>query len=89
MAKVARELRGLKVDDVSKSENYMANPYLPYTRSELAVPIVIGSELLGVMDVQSTYIGHFTEEDITLKGVCPASPEPPASVNRLKPSSYR
>ena len=72
VARVARELNGLKVDDVSKSESYMANPYLPYTRSELAVPIVVGNELLGVLDVQATQVNHFTEEDITLKGILAA-----------------
>jgi GAF domain-containing protein/HAMP domain-containing protein len=42
------------------------NPDLPLTRSELALPMKVGGEILGALDVQSTEEGAFTEEDITV-----------------------
>ncbi len=40
------------------------NPDLPQTRSEMALPLIAGGELLGVLDVQSTEAGAFSEEDV-------------------------
>ncbi len=57
-------------NDVRKELNYFPNPLLPNTRSELAIPLIAGDELLGILDVQSTQINAFKEEDInTLQAV--------------------
>jgi serine phosphatase RsbU (regulator of sigma subunit) len=37
---------------------------LDETRSELAVPLIVGQQLLGVLDVQSDEVGAFDEEDL-------------------------
>ena len=37
---------------------------LPETRSEAALPIALGNQLLGVLDLQSAQINKFSEEDI-------------------------
>jgi diguanylate cyclase (GGDEF)-like protein/PAS domain S-box-containing protein len=58
---VARERRSLRVDDVRKDPRYV--PVHPEIRSELAVPILSGSELLGVLDVESVELGRFRKED--------------------------
>lgn len=42
---------------------YFNNPDLPDTRSELALPIRISDELIGVLDVQSTQPNAFHQED--------------------------
>lgn len=42
------------------------NPHLPLTRSELALPITIGSETIGAMSVQSVNPAAFDEDDITM-----------------------
>ncbi len=56
--------------DVTYEKTYMVNPLLPYTRSEIALPLVSGERLLGVLDVQSTDAGSFSEADIeTLQGM--------------------
>lgn len=40
------------------------NPLLPYTRSEIALPLVIGERILGALDVQSTRESAFGQEDV-------------------------
>jgi GAF domain-containing protein len=51
--------------DVGKDAIYFDNPDLPKTRSEMALPLVIGGQVLGALDVQSTEPQAFTEEDIS------------------------
>ena len=67
VAQVARERRGVIVNDVRTEPGFMANPLLPDTRAELAVPLVVGDRLLGVLDVQSSVVGQFSEEDISIQ----------------------
>jgi len=40
---------------------------LPDTQSELAIPMVIGDTLIGVLDVQSEQVDRFTDEDVQVK----------------------
>lgn len=40
------------------------NPLLPYTRSEIALPLIVGDRVLGALDVQSTREAAFRQEDI-------------------------
>jgi GAF domain-containing protein len=40
---------------------------LPDTRSELAVPMIVGGNVIGVFDVQSDQIGRFTDSDINIQ----------------------
>ena len=50
--------------DVGKDAVYFDNPDLPKTRSEMALPLVVGGQILGALDVQSTESQAFSEEDI-------------------------
>lgn len=52
--------------DVGADAIHFRNPDLPETRSELAMPLFAGGELLGVLDVQSTKAAAFSEEDIAV-----------------------
>ncbi|MHC1741216.1 MAG: GAF domain-containing protein [Anaerolineaceae bacterium] len=54
------------VGDVTQEANYFANPLLPDTRSELAIPMKIGERVLGALDVQSTVNDAFSQEDINI-----------------------
>ena len=51
--------------DVGQDAVFFDNPDLPDTRSEMAVPLRVGSTILGVLDVQSTERQAFTDEDVT------------------------
>jgi signal transduction histidine kinase/DNA-binding NarL/FixJ family response regulator len=41
------------------------NPYLPRTRSEMALPLLFKAQVLGALSVQSEELNAFAEEDIT------------------------
>ena len=49
--------------DVGADAVYFDNPDLPLTRSELALPLHVANETIGVLDVQSTEQNVFQEED--------------------------
>jgi GAF domain-containing protein/HAMP domain-containing protein len=52
--------------DVGKDAVFFDNPDLPETRSEIALPLKVGPEVIGVLDVQSTEPGAFSQDDIAL-----------------------
>lgn len=54
----------LVVNDTSKDATYFANPLLPDTRSEAAIPLKVGDRILGVLDVQSTHPYAFSEDNL-------------------------
>jgi len=49
--------------DVGEDANYFTNPELPSTHSEMALPLKAGNETIGALDIQSTEVGAFTDED--------------------------
>ena len=51
--------------DVAGEESRFKNPFLPNTRSEMALPLIVQSRALGALTVQSDQLNAFTEEDIT------------------------
>jgi GAF domain-containing protein len=67
IARAARERRGVIVSDATREANFMSDPRMPETRSELAVPLIAGGNLLGVFDIQSDQVGRFTEADISVQ----------------------
>lgn len=52
--------------DVGEDAVHFKNPFLPDTRSEMALPLKIGNRTIGALDVQSQYPSAFTAEDITI-----------------------
>jgi hypothetical protein len=50
--------------DVGKDAVFFDNPDLPQTRSEMALPLTVGGQILGALDVQSIREQAFGEEDI-------------------------
>lgn len=62
VAQAARDRTAVSVHDVRERPNFLANPLLPNTRSELAVALVARDTLLGVLDVQDDEVGRFDEQ---------------------------
>jgi GAF domain-containing protein/HAMP domain-containing protein len=50
--------RSIVIADTAASAFFRPNPLLPNTRSEVAVPLLVGDTLVGVLDVQSEKVGH-------------------------------
>ena len=55
--------------DVGADAVYFNNPDLPETRSEMALPLKIGQQTVGILDVQSKEVGAFKDEDIAVLSV--------------------
>lgn len=64
VARAARIRQGVIENDVRKTVDFLPNPLLPNTRSEMAIPMIVGEKLVGVLDLQSDKVGFFTEESL-------------------------
>lgn len=51
--RAALEKRSIVVPDTAASPTFKPNPLLPDTRSEMAVPLIVGERIVGVLDMQS------------------------------------
>jgi len=51
--------------DAVGEESRFKNPFLPDTRSEMALPLIVDSIPLGALTVQSNQLNAFSEDDIT------------------------
>jgi GAF domain-containing protein len=52
--------------DVGTDAVHFKNPFLPYTRSEMALPLKTEGKIIGALDVQSEKEAAFTLEDIKI-----------------------
>ncbi|MEW6286439.1 MAG: cache domain-containing protein [Chloroflexota bacterium] len=50
--------------DVGADAVFFNNPDLPETHSEMALPLFSGGKVIGALDVQSTEVNAFTDEDV-------------------------
>jgi GAF domain-containing protein len=50
--------------DVAEDPFHFKNPLLPDTRSELAIPLIVGNRLVGALDVQSRAPNAFSPGDV-------------------------
>lgn len=55
--------------DTGEDAVYFNNPDLPTTRSEMAIPLRVGENVIGILDVQSEQTGAFDEDDIELLSI--------------------
>jgi len=72
VARAARERKGVTVNDVTQAPDFLPNPLLPDTRSELAVPMIVGGNVIGVFDIQSEQVGRFTDSDVNIQTILAA-----------------
>jgi signal transduction histidine kinase len=71
VAQAARSGEPVLTGDVAQERGWLPNPLLPETKAEIAVPIKLDNEILGVLDVQNDTIGSLSREDqILLMGLC-------------------
>ncbi|MDM8527011.1 ATP-binding protein [Anaerolineales bacterium HSG24] len=53
-------------NNVAETDIFIHIPLIPDTKSELAVPLRKAGKLLGVLDIQSRQLDHFTSEDVSM-----------------------
>jgi GAF domain-containing protein len=61
---VAGNGESLVVNDTTRDATYYANPLLPETRAEAAIPLKVGDRIVGVLDVQSKQGFSFGEDSL-------------------------
>ena len=66
VAGAARERKGVTVNDVTQAPDFLPNRLLPDTRSEMAVPMIVGENVIGVLDIQSDEVGRFTDAEVSV-----------------------
>ncbi|MCA9960155.1 MAG: GAF domain-containing protein [Anaerolineales bacterium] len=58
------EKQSVVVNDTKTSNLFKPNPRLPETRSEMAIPLMVAGQVLGVLDLQSTQPGSLRQESL-------------------------
>lgn len=64
VAKAARTRQGVLIADSLTDPDFLPYHLSPHTRSEIAVPMLAGNELVGVLDLQADIPNYFTTEDV-------------------------
>ncbi|MEM7347383.1 MAG: GAF domain-containing protein, partial [Chloroflexota bacterium] len=66
VARAARSGKAVRIEDVRETSDWLPNPLLPQTNSEIAVPIILNEAVVGVLDVQDDQVGGLDEGDANL-----------------------
>ena len=61
-----RMRQAMIVLDVSKDANHVPNPILSETQSEMSIPLIVRGSILGAVDVQSSRLAAFDQEDLNI-----------------------
>ena len=54
------------INNTTAESLHKPNPLLPETRAETAIPLRIGSRIIGALDIQSTEVDAFSEDDVAI-----------------------
>ncbi len=66
VGRVANQRQGLLINDVRYNSFFQPTKLLSNIRSELAVPLLHGYQLLGVLDIQNHKVDQFNQADLML-----------------------
>ncbi len=66
IARAARRKRIVVANDVTLEPNYLPHPVLIETKSELAIPLMIQNQLIGILDIQESEVDRFSDSDVNL-----------------------
>jgi len=66
VGRAAENNKSVLVSDTSQDPEWLPNELLPETKTEVTVPISIGDQVLGVLDVQDSTSNSITSEDMPL-----------------------
>jgi signal transduction histidine kinase/HAMP domain-containing protein len=64
VALAARTQQAVVINDTALSADFLSHPLMPETRSELALPMRLGNQLLGVFDLQSRQTNRFGPDEL-------------------------
>ncbi len=67
VARAGRTRQVVIANNVRDDAGWLPNPLLPDTASEMAVPMIVGNQLLGILDLQSEKLNAFTSEDASIQ----------------------
>ncbi|HNT53358.1 MAG TPA: GAF domain-containing protein [Anaerolineaceae bacterium] len=63
--RAAVEKKSIVVADTAASMTFRPNPLLPDTRSEMSIPLIVGDQVVGVLDMQSSEPNALNSENLT------------------------
>lgn len=63
VGRAARQKQAIIANNVQTDPDFLPHPLLPNTRAEMAVPLLVGDTVLGVLDLQAERPDYFTEDD--------------------------
>lgn len=66
IGQVTSEGRTMIARDTSANSVHKRNEFLPNTRAELAIPLRVGDQIIGALDVQSTQDNSFSEDQVNV-----------------------
>ncbi len=66
ITRAARTGQTITIDNVLEMKDWVSNPFLPDTRSEMTIPIILDGAVVGVLDVQENIIAGLDASDANL-----------------------